>query len=58
MYHILISPKVEIKFLNFIFDCQSFVVGSVVVEFCRFELSTSMSIVKFLSSDFFYENCS
>ena len=54
----LISSEITIKLLDPIFNCQSFFIRSTVVKFYRFELSTSMSIIKLLSFNFLYENSS
>ena len=58
MYLEVISPKMEIKVLNSIFDSQSFLVSCVVVKLCWLELSTGLSAIKLLSFNFFYEDCS
>ena len=58
MYLKLVSPEVKIEFLNSIFNCQSFFVSCMIVKLCWLKLSTSMSVVEFSASNFFYENCS
>ena len=49
----LMTLQMEVKFLDSIFYYKSFLKSGVIMEFCRLELSTSMSTIEFLSFDLF-----
>ncbi|WVZ16145.1 hypothetical protein V8G54_009127 [Vigna mungo] len=50
--------EMEIKLFYSVFYCKSFLVCSVIMDLSFFKLPTCMSTIKFLSMNFFYQNCS